>query len=185
LLALDWWNGNRSVLVDADLSGLMLGMTLATKAPEMYRALIEATAFGTRTIIDAFEAGGIKVERVVTCGGLPDKNRLLMKIYADVTGRTLRVAASSQTAALGSAMFAAVAAGAAAGGYATIKDAAGRMAHLRDVVYEPIEENRRVYEILYREYVRLHDLFGRGGDPAIKTLKRLRVAAKEPVAAPA
>jgi L-ribulokinase len=184
LLALDWWNGNRSVLVDADLSGLMVGMTLATRPPEMYRALIEATAFGTRTIIDAFEAGGIGVERVVTCGGLPERNRLLMQIYADVTGRTLRVAASAQTPALGSAMFGAVVAGPAAGGYASIKEAAAHMAHLRDVVYEPIEENKLVYDVLYREYVRLHDLFGRGGDPAIKTLKRLRVAAKEQVGLP-
>jgi L-ribulokinase len=183
LLALDWWNGNRSVLVDADLTGLMIGMTLATTPPEMYRALIESTAYGMRTIIDAFEAGGIEVRSVVTCGGLPDKNRLLMQIYADVTGRTLRVAASAQTPALGAAMFGAVAAGEAAGGCATIKDAAARMAHLRDIVYEPIEANRRVYEVLYREYTRLHDLFGRDGDPAMKTLKGLRVAAKEPVAA--
>ena len=184
LLALDWWNGNRSVLVDADLSGLMLGMTLATTSPEMYRALIEATAFGTRTIIDAFEAGGIEVLQVVTCGGLPEHNRLLMQIYADVTGRSLRMAASAQTPALGSAMFAAVAAGGQVGGYNTITEAAAKMAHLRDVAYEPIEENRRVYDVLYREYSRLHDLFGRGGDPAMKTLKRIRAAAREAVSAP-
>ena len=184
LLALDWWNGNRSVLVDADLSGLMVGMTLATQAPEMYRALIEATAFGTRTIIDAFEAGGIEIERVVACGGLPERNRLLMQIYADVTGRSLRVAASTQTPALGSAMFAAVAAGPAAGGYATIEEAAVKMAHLREEAYQPIEENMRVYDVLYDEYVRLHDLFGRGGVPSMKTLKRLRVAARDPSRSP-
>ena len=177
LLALDWWNGNRSVLVDADLSGLLIGMTLATEAPEIYRALIEATAFGTRVIIDAFEAGGVKIERVVACGGLPDRNPLLMQIYADITGRSWRVAASSQTPALGSAMFAAVAAGPAAGGYASIEDAAQRMAHLRDGSYEPNEANRSVYDSLYAEYVRLHDLFGRGADPAMKTLKRLRLEA--------
>src|SRR5665811_2354149 len=96
LLALDWWNGNRSVLVDADLSGLLVGMTLATKAPEIYRALIEATAFGTRVIIDAFVAGGIAIDRVVACGGLPERNPFLMQIYADVTGRSWRVAASTQ-----------------------------------------------------------------------------------------
>ncbi|MFI5258123.1 MAG: ribulokinase [Candidatus Limnocylindrales bacterium] len=175
LLAIDWWNGNRSVLVDADLSGLMIGMTLATTPPEIYRALIEATAFGTRVIIDAFEKGGIRIDRVVACGGLPDRNRLLMQIYADVTGRTFRVAASAQTPALGSAMFAAVAAGAADGGYASIEDAARRMARLRDEAYEPIEANRGAYEVLYGEYVRLHDLFGRGGDPVVKTLKRLRL----------
>jgi L-ribulokinase len=182
LLALDWWNGNRSVLVDADLSGLLIGLTLATTAPEIYRALIEATAFGTRVIIDAFEKGGVRIDRVVACGGLPERNRLLMQIYADVTGRAFRIASSAQTPALGSAMFAAVAAGPAAGGYASIEDAAGRMAHLRDEVYEPIEANRETYDLLYGEYVRLHDLFGRGGDPAVKTLKRLRLQAAAAVA---
>jgi len=183
LLALDWWNGNRSVLVDADLSGLLVGMTLATTAPEIYRALIEATAFGTRMIIDAFEKGGVRIDRVVACGGLPERNRMLMQIYADITGRTFRIAASAQTPALGSAMFAAVAAGPEAGGYATIEDAAGRMAHLRDEAYDPIAANHDTYDVIYAEYVRLHDLFGRGGDPAIKTLKRLRLRAVEAVAA--
>ncbi len=177
LLALDWWNGNRSVLVDADLSGLLVGMTLATTAPEIYRALIEATAFGTRMIIDAFEKGGVRIDRVVACGGLPERNRTLMQIYADITGRTFRIAASSQTPALGSAMFAAVAAGPVAGGYASIQDAAERMAHLRDEAYEPIVAHRATYDLLYGEYVRLHDLFGRGGDPAVKTLKRVRLQA--------
>ena len=168
LLALDWWNGNRSVLVDADLSGVLVGMTLATTAPEIYRALIESTAFGTRVIIDAFEEGGVAVDQVVACGGLPDRNPLLMQIYADVTGRSWRVAASSQTPALGSAMFAAVAAGPDAGGHATIEDAARAMAHLRAETYEPNPSNRRVYDALYAEYVRLHDLFGRGEDPALE-----------------
>ena len=177
LLALDWWNGNRSVLVAADLSGILLGMTLATTAPEIYRALIEATAFGTRVIIDAFEKGGIRIDRVVGCGGLPERNRLLMQIYADATGRAFRLAASAQTPALGSAMFAAVAAGVQAGGYASIEAAALRMAHLRDEVYEPNDANREAYDLLYGEYVRLHDLFGRGGDPAVKRLKRLRLEA--------
>jgi L-ribulokinase len=177
LLALDWWNGNRSVLVDADLSGMLLGMTLATTAPEIYRALIEATAFGTRVIIEAFEKGGIRIDRVVGCGGLPERNRLLMQIYADATGRAFRIAASAQTPALGSAMFAAVAAGTQAGGYSSIEEAAARMAHLRDEAYEPIEANREAYDLLYDEYVRLHDLFGRGGDPAVKRLKRLRLEA--------
>jgi L-ribulokinase len=184
LLALDWWNGNRSVLVDADLSGLLVGMTLATTAPEIYRALIEATAFGTRMIIDAFEKGGIRIDRVVACGGLPERNRMLMQIYADITGRTFRVAASAQTPALGSAMFAAVAAGPKAGGYASIEDAAASMAHLRDEAYEPNESHRETYDILYGEYVRLHDLFGRGGDPAVKTLKRLRLRAADAAAPP-
>ena len=182
LLALDWWNGNRSILVDADLTGVLVGMTLATTAPEIYRALIEATAFGTRVIIDAFERGGVRIDRVVACGGLPERNRLLMQIYADVTGRAFRVAASAQTPALGSAMFAALAAGPEAGGYASIKDAAARMAHLRDDVYEPIPAHRDVYDQLYGEYVRLHDLLGRDGDSVVKRLKRLRLEAAPSVA---
>jgi L-ribulokinase len=182
VLALDWWNGNRSVLVDADLSGLLIGLTVATEAPEIYRALIEATAFGTRVIVEAFRAGGVAVDRIVACGGLPDRNRLLMQIYADVTGLPIAVAASSQTPAVGAAMFAAVAAGPDAGGYATIAAAARRMAHLRDEAYVPDGANRAAYDVLYAEYVRLHDLFGRGLDPAMKTLKRLRLDAKAAIA---
>ena len=119
----------------------------------------------------------VAIDEVVGCGGLPDRNPLLMQIYADVTGRTWRIAASTQVPALGSAMFAAVAAGPAAGGYATIEDAAQAMARLREERYVPIEQNRLVYDRLYGEYVRLHDLFGRGGDPALKTLKQLRLEA--------
>ena len=123
LVALDWWNGNRSILVDADLTGLLVGATLSTTAPEIYRALIEATAFGTRIIVDGFENAGIAVEEIVACGGLPERNHLLMQIYADVTGRVIRVAASAQAPALGSAMFGAVAAGSARGGYNSIIEA--------------------------------------------------------------
>jgi len=175
LLALDWWNGNRSVLVDADLRGLLVGMTLATTAPEIYRALIEATAFGTRVIVEAFERGGVPVERIVACGGLPDRNRLLMQIYADVTNRELSIAASSQTPALGSAMFGAVAAGAERGGYDSIVDASRRMARLRPETFRPIAAHRDVYDRLYAEYLRLHDLFGRGGDDVMRTLKRIQL----------
>lgn len=174
LLALDWWNGNRSVLVDADLTGLILGMSLATTPEEIYRALIEATAFGTRVIIDAFEARGIGIEELYACGGLPERNRLLMQIYADVTGRTIRVARSGQAPALGSAMFAAVAAGPEAGGYATIVDAARRMAGLKEQLYRPDPEATALYEPLYREYVQLHDYFGRGANDVMKRLKEGR-----------
>jgi L-ribulokinase len=111
LLALDWWNGNRSVLVDVDLTGLVLGTTLATKGEDIYRALIEATAYGTRMIIDTFQHSGVAVDEIVACGGLPERNKLLMQIYADVSRCTIRVSASQQTPALGSAMFGAVAAG--------------------------------------------------------------------------
>ncbi len=177
LLALDWWNGNRSVLVDVDLSGVLLGATLATRAPDVYRALIEATAYGTRVICDTFAENGVAVDDIVACGGLPERNRLLMQIYADVTGRRIRVSASSQTPALGSAMWAAVAAGGRAGGYDTIEDAAARMAHLRDEAYEPIASHHATYDRLYREYVRLHDYFGRGENDVMKTLRGIRADA--------
>ena len=175
LLALDWWNGNRSVLVDVDLTGMLLGMTLQTKAPEVYRALIEATAYGTRVIIEAFEAEGVTVNEIVTCGGLPEKNPLLMQIYADVSGRELKVTASKQTPALGSAMFGAVAAGSAAGGYDTIFAAARRMARLKETTYKPSPQASAVYNQLYAEYLGLHDYFGRGANDVMKRLKRLKV----------
>jgi L-ribulokinase len=116
LVALDWWNGNRSVLVDADLTGLLLGATLATTPGDVYRAFLEATVFGTRVIIEAFEDAGVAVNDIVAGGGLPYQNRLLMQLTADITGREVRVAGTNQAGALGSAMFGAVAAGAAAGG---------------------------------------------------------------------
>ena len=175
LVALDWWNGNRSVLVDVDLSGVLVGMTLATRAEEIYRALIEATAFGTRTIVEAFESKGITVNELVACGGLPEKNRLLMQIYADVTGREIKLADPLQTcSALGSAMHGAVAAGAAAGGYDTIVDAAQRMARVQKLTFKPNARNHAVYDQLYAEYHTLHDYFGRGGNDVMKRLKTLR-----------
>jgi L-ribulokinase len=185
LLALDWWNGNRSVLVDVDLSGLLVGATLATRADHIYRALIEATAFGTRVIIDSFASRGVPVERLIATGGLPDRNKLLMQIYADVTNRELRVAASRQAGALGSAMFGAVAAGEAAGGYATIVEASRRMARLSAEVYRPHPDRQTVYGELYHEYLRLHDLFGRGEVETMKTLRRLRAGAGRGAAVPA
>ncbi|MBA2720282.1 MAG: ribulokinase [Chloroflexi bacterium] len=177
LVALDWWNGNRSILVDADLTGLIVGATLATRTSDIYRSLIEATAFGTRVIIEAFEAAGVAIDEVVACGGLPERNRLLMQVYADVTGRVFRIAASTQTAALGSAMFGAVAAGAAEGGYDTIDEATERMARLSDVVFRPNVANRAAYDALFAEYRRLHDDFGRGESSTMKRLKAIRAAA--------
>lgn len=174
LIALDWWNGNRSILVDADLSAVMVGMTLATTAPEMYRAWLEATAFGRRLIIESFIKGGLQAHEIIACGGLPDRNKLLMQIYADVTGLPIKVAASNYASALGSAMFGAVAAGASAGGYDTIQEAAQNMAHLKDVVFTPNPANREVYDLLYAEYVRLHDYFGRDMQSTVKKLRQLR-----------
>ncbi len=177
LLALDWWNGNRSVLVDADLRGLLVGMTLATRAPEVYRALIEATAFGTRVIIEAFESAGVAVDEVVACGGLPERNKLLMQIYADVTGRRFTVAGSKQAPALGSAIFGAVAAGSAAGGYDSVVDASRKMGRLSDESYVPDPGSHATYDLLYREYLTLHDLFGRGREDVMRRLKRIQLAA--------
>jgi L-ribulokinase len=174
LLALDWWNGNRSVLVDVDLTGMMLGMTLLSKPEEMYRALIEATAYGTRVIVDSFNAHGIAVKEIIGTGGLPDHNHLLMQIYADVTGMEVKVAAAKQTPAVGSAMFAAVAAGKAAGGYDSIFDAARSMARLRDEVYRPDAAAHATYNRLFAEYMQLHDYFGRGENDVMKRLKALK-----------
>lgn len=174
LLALDWWNGNRSVLVDADLSGLLVGLTLQTKPEEIYRALLESTAFGTRRIIEAFHQNGVEVNELYACGGLPQRNRLMMQIYADVTGREIKIADSTQTAALGAAMFATVAAGAEAGGYATIVEAADKMARVREETFRPIQEHAAVYEELYQAYLKLHDYFGRGGNNVMKTLKAMK-----------
>lgn len=174
LIALDWWNGNRSVLVDVDLTGLMLGMTLATKAEDMYRALIEATAYGTRVIIEAFEENGVAIRELVAAGGLPDRNKLMMQIYADVTGREIKVTGTSQAGAKGAAMFAAVAAGQAAGGYDDITQAARQMTSLQDVTYRPIPANQATYDQLFSEYKLLHDYFGRGMNDVMKRLKTLK-----------
>jgi L-ribulokinase len=174
LVALDWWNGNRSVLVDVDLTGLLLGATLATKPEDVYRALIEATAYGARVIIESFEDSGVAVNEIVACGGLPGRNKLLMQIYADVTGRAIKVAGTDQAGAFGSAMFAAVAAGEEAGGYDTIFDAAKHMARLQKVVYEPVPAHKATYDQLFAEYVMLHDTFGRGANDVMKRLKALK-----------
>jgi len=174
VLALDWWNGNRSVLVDTDLTGLLVGLTLLTKPYEIYRALLEATAFGTRKIVEAFHSNGVAVDELYACGGLPQKNRLLMQIYADVTNREIKIAASKQTPALGAAMFGAVAAGAAAGGYDNVVDAAAAMARVREETFKPIPANVAVYDKLYAEYNQLHDYFGRGANDVMKRLKAIK-----------
>ncbi len=179
LLALDWWNGNRSVLVDVDLTGLLIGQTLATTPEEIYRALIEATAYGTRTIIETFNENGVPVREIVATGGLPDRNKLLMQIYADVTGLEIKVAAAQQTPALGSAMFGAVAADKDVGGYDSIYDASKAMAHLRDEVYRPNLSAKDVYDRLYGEYVSLHDYFGRGENDVMKRLKKVKAEIRQ------
>jgi L-ribulokinase len=157
LVALDWWNGNRSILVDADLTGMLMGLTLATRPGEIYRALLEATVFGTRVIIESLEQAGILTEEIVACGGLPFQNHLLMQLSADITGRPVRVAASRQTPALGSAMFAAVAAGPDLGGHESIVVAAAAMSRLSGDEYLPNEGTKSVYDDLYGIYRDLHD----------------------------
>ena len=178
LVALDWWNGNRSVLVDVDLTGLIVGMTLLTKPEEIYRALLEATAYGTRMIIDTFEENGVPIRALYAAGGIAEKDELMMQIYADVTNREIRISGSPQAPALGSAMFGAVAAGKAAGGFDTIGEAASVMAKVKDTVYRPAPENVKMYDKLYSEYKILHDYFGRGENDVMKRLKDIKEEVK-------
>ena len=169
LIALDWNNGNRSVLVDAELSGLIVGLTLSTRAEDVYRALIEATAFGTRKIIETFEEAGVPVRELFVAGGLL-RNPVIMQIYSDVTRRPLHLIGSEQGPALGSAMHAAVAAGV----HADIHAAAQAMGKVTRDVYAPDEAAADVYDQLYVHYARLHDHFGCGGDDVMHELRRLR-----------
>lgn len=162
LLALDWNNGNRTILVDQRLTGLLVGQTLHTKPEEIYRALIEATAFGALTIINRFEEYGVKIDEVINCGGIAEKNPLLMQIYADVTGREMKISRSAQSCALGAAIAGAVVAGKEAGGYDNFADAQTGMCGIKDTIYKPTVENQRVYQQLYNLYKQLHDTFGDG-----------------------
>ena len=163
LLALDWNNGNRTILVDQRLTGLLLGQTLHTRPEEMYRALIEATAFGALTIINRFEEYDVKVSEVINCGGIAEKNPLLMQIYADVTGREMKISRSAQSCALGACIAGAVVAGRESGGYDNFTDAQAAMCGIKDVIYKPISENHKIYKQLYALYKRLHDAFGLRG----------------------
>ncbi len=159
LLALDWNHGNRTILVDVRLSGLLIGQTLHTQAHEIYRALIEGTAFGALTIINRLEEYGVKVEEIVNCGGLAVKNPFLMKIYADITGRPMKVSRSDQTCALGAAIFGAVAAGQEKSGFSTVEDAQKALTGIKET-YEPDPESHKAYTELFRLYSQLHDSFG-------------------------
>ena len=170
LVALDWWNGNRSVLMDADLSGALIGATLATQPEEIYRALVEATAFGTYTVIRAFEAQGVPIRRLVACGGLAEKSPLVMQIFADVTNRAIRLPRSLQASGLGAAMQAAVAAGI----YPDFARTAEHMVGAESRSYTPDPGAHAVYEKLYAEYLALHDYFGRGANPVMKRLKAIQ-----------
>ncbi len=173
LLALDWWNGNRSVLVDADLTGLLIGQNLQTTRAQVYRALIEGLAFGMRQIIDTFDHHQVRIDRIIACGGLAEKNRLFMQTVADVTGRTIQIARSAQTPAVGSAIFGAVVAGKARGGWDNVAEAAAAMGGIKELSFTPNPANRAVYDQLFAEYRTLHDYFGRTNG-VMKTLKKLR-----------
>ncbi len=169
LLALDWWNGNRNILVDGDLSGLLIGMTLRTKTEDILRALIEATAFATKVIIDRMGECGIEITSLIAAGGIARKDAFTMQVYADILGIPINVAASKQAPALGSAIWGAVA----AGEYTDVYAASAAMKSPIFKSYEPNAENFEVYSLLYAEYRRLHDYFGRGENNVMKKLLKL------------
>ncbi len=156
LISLDWNNGNRTILVDQRLTGLLIGQTLHTKPEEIYRALVEATAFGALTIINRIEEYGVKINEVINCGGIAEKNPMVMQIYADITNREMKISRSAQTCALGSAIAAAVVAGA----HPDFAAAQAAMTDVKDIVYKPIPKNVEVYAKLYKIYKKLHDAFG-------------------------
>lgn len=169
LLALDWNNGNRTILVDPLLSGMLVGQTLHTTAPEIYRALVEATAFGALTIIKRFEEYGVKVREVINCGGIAEKNPFVMQIYADVCNRPMKVSRSAQTCALGAAIFGAVAGGA----YKKTEQAQKKMTGVKAKVYRPDKKAAKVYAQLYDLYRQLHDAFGIAGGDADGNLDKV------------
>lgn len=174
LLCLDWFNGNRSVLCDSDLRGMILGLTLNTKPEEIYRALIEATAYGTRMILENFEKNGIPTGQIIASGGIAEKDEMMMQIYADVMGCPITVSDATMSASVGSAMYAAVAAGC----YETIEAASEQLAKKTGRTYTPIESNVAIYDRLYEEYKALHDYFGRGENNVMKRLSAIGKEAK-------
>jgi L-ribulokinase len=182
LVALDWNNGNRTILVDPKLTGLIVGQTLHTTRAEIYRALIEATAFGARAIVERLNDNGVRIERVISCGGIAEKNPLFMQIYADVMGYPMLIAGSPQTPALGSAIAAAVSAGAKAGGYDDFETAQRQMTRVAGTRYSPDPKSRAVYDELYGLYRELHDAFGGVSQPApsnFPTLMKRLLAIRE------
>jgi L-ribulokinase len=168
LIALNWWNGNRSVLVDSDLSGMILGMDLRTKPEDIMRAIIEANAFGTRLIIETYEESGVKVNRLIAAGGIPKKDPFTMQLFADVLKKDITIASASQIPAVGCAVYAAAAAG------MELSEAMKNMSKVSSTVYSPNPESAAVYDKIYAEYKRLFDYFGRGENNVMKTLKAIR-----------
>ena len=175
IIALNWWNGNRNILVDSSLSGMFLGMTLRTKPEDLFRAIVEANAFGTRVIIENFEKHGVKVDRMTAAGGITRKSPFVMQTLADILGKTLCVSGYIHSSALGSAIYASVA----AKGHPSLKAACEAMADPCDTVYRPRPEAKAIYDRLYSEYLTLHDYFGRGGNDVMKRLKNISSQVKE------
>lgn len=174
LLALDWWNGNRSVLIDSDLTGLIVGFTLQTRAEDVYLALLEATAFGVRLIIDNFRKHDVEVDSLCAMGGISQKSPLAMQVLANVLNMIIRVPKTTQGSALGSAILGAVAAGNETGGYDDLFEAVKQMSSKENVFFYPNEECTEIYDSLYHEYQQLYDYFGRGENDVMKRLKEIR-----------
>lgn len=177
VLALDWWNGCRTPLVDADLSGLLVGLTVTTEPHEIYRGLLESTAFGTRRVIETFENGGINVREVIACGGLAERNTLLLQLTADIVGREALATPVAHASAVGAAIYAATAAGPSLGGYASLQDAITRMGSRERVAYRPRPVEQRFYAQHYQDYLELARHFGEGGTGVMKRLREQRTAA--------
>lgn len=180
LLALDWWNGNRSILMDAGLSGLIVGLTLETKPEEIFRCLLESTAFGAAIILKNLDDHGVAARDVIAAGGMAVRNQLSLQIYADVCNRPIRLARSSQTCALGSAIYGAAAAGVDGGGWATVEEAAQRMGGVGPQTYHPDPAAVQTYRRLFEIWRRLHDHFGLGGEPAMRELREILLQAHAP-----
>lgn len=174
LIALDWWNGNKSVLANADLTGVIIGYNLLSRPEDVYRTLIESTAYGTRMIVETFEKGGLSIKELYAAGNIAEKDAFMMQIYADVTNRDVKISASPHTPALGSAMFATVAAGKVNGGYDNIIDCAEAMSQVKVHYYKPIPENVEIYDKLYAEYKNLHSYFGSGENNVMKRLNNIK-----------
>ncbi|NCB31852.1 MAG: ribulokinase, partial [Clostridia bacterium] len=178
--ALDWWNGNKTPYVNGHLAGVLVGLRLDTTPEEIFRALMESTAFGTRLILNTFEQAGKPVEEIIACGGIVDKNPLLMQIYADVLGREIKVAGCNQTMALGAAIYAAVAAGSKVGGYDSLDEAAKHMTRLKSERYRPNWAHHAVYDRLYTEYQTLSGFLGHDHAETLQCLRALRETAIQP-----
>lgn len=174
LLALDWWSGNRSVLSDTELSGLVLGLCTRTKPEEMYRALIEATAFGAKIIVDNYRDNGVAVDEIYASGGISRKNSFAMQVYSDILNMPIKVTNASEGPAMGSAIWGAVAAGSKHGGYDNVREAVASMASKCSCTYKPSVENNAIYEKLFADYKYLHDYFGRGANDVMKRLSAIK-----------